>query len=107
VNRKFKDYLFYVSAILLVVSAALYSMKWEFIPYVYAVASAGVALYYMTTPYRGEDVRTRRLHGYLVLAGFLLVASSYLMFKGMKEWLFCLFISAAFQLYVALVRKDK
>lgn len=105
-KKSFKDYMFYISATLLVISAALYSMQWEVVPYLYAVASAGVALYYMTNPYRGEDVRTRRLHGYLVLAGLLLVASSYLMFKQQREWLFCLFISAAFQLYVAIVRKQ-
>lgn len=105
-NKNIKNYLFYISATLLVLSAVLFSMQWSFIPYVYAAASAGVALYYMITPYRGEDVRTRRLHGYLVFAGLLLVASSYLMFKGIREWVFCLFISAAFQLYVALVRKQ-
>lgn len=105
-NKRFKDYMFYLSATLLVLSAVLYSMQWDFIPYVYAVACAGVALYYMTTPYTGEKVRIRRLHGYLVFAGLLLVASSYLMFKGIREWIFCLFVSAALQLYVAIVRKE-
>ncbi len=106
-SEKFKNYLFYIAAILLVVSAALYHIEKEYIPYVYAVASAGVALYYMTTPYKGEDKRIRRLHGYLVLSGILLVASSYFMFKGRQEWLICLLVSAVFQLYVALVRKKE
>ncbi len=105
-NSRFKNYLFYISAILLVVSAILYSFKWDFIPYLYAVGSAGVALYYMTTPYKGTEKRLIRLHGYLVFAGLLLIASSYLMFKHQREWLLCLFISSALQLYVALVRKE-
>ena len=105
-REKFKNYVFYVSAVALVLSAVLFSMQWEFVPYIYAVASAGVALYYLTTPYKGEDRRIRRLHGYLVTASIVLVASSYLMLNNHREWLLCLFISAALQLYVAIVRKE-
>ena len=98
--------MFYISAIALVISAALYSIN-EIIPYVYAVACAGVAIYYLTSPYKGKNFRIRRLHSYLAIASFLLIASSYLMFNGHGEWLFCLFVSAALQLYVAIVRKEK
>jgi hypothetical protein len=107
VNKKIKNYLFYLSACALIVAALLYSTQWEYAPYLYAVASAGIALYYMTTPYRGENKRIRRLHGYLVLAGLLLVVSSYFLFKGRQEWLICLLVSAVFQLYVAAVRKKE
>lgn len=106
-NEKLKNYLFYLCAGALVLAALLYSTNWKYATYLYAVASAGVALYYMTTPYRGENKRIRRLHGYLVFAGLLLVASSWFMFKGRQEWLICLLLSAVFQLYVVVVRKKE
>jgi energy-converting hydrogenase Eha subunit G len=106
VNEKIKNYLFYASGIALVAATVLYAIQWEYAPYLYAVASAGVALYYLTTPYKGENKRIRRLHGYLVFAGLLLVASSFFMFRKEQTWLLCLLISAALQLYVVIVRKE-
>ncbi|MDR2627029.1 MAG: hypothetical protein LBC40_03230 [Dysgonamonadaceae bacterium] len=106
-NEKFKNYLFYLCAGALVLAAVLYATRWEYATILYAVASAGVALFYMTTPYKGTDKRIRRLHGYLVFAGLLLVASSYFMYKGRQEWVICLLVSAVFQLYVAIVRKKE
>lgn len=103
-SDKVKDYIFYISAVLLLASAMLFGSGWVFIPYVYAVASAGIAVVYMTSPYQGSEVRLKRLHGYLVFSGLLLVASSYFMFKGRKEWIICLLISAVFQLYVSIIK---
>lgn len=101
---KFKNYIFYTSAILLLVSAVLFDFGFSFVPYLYAIAAAGIAVCYMTSPYKGTNVRMKRLHGYLVLSGILLVASSYFMFKGGKEWIICLLISAVLQLYTSLVK---
>lgn len=106
-SEKFKEYLFYVSAVLLVLSAALYITGWEFIPYVYAVASAGVAIVYLTSPYRGDDLRLKRLNIQEAIAALLLPVSSYLMFQGKNEWVVFLAISAFLQFYVALIKGKK
>ena len=104
---KFKKYLFYISAILLVLSAALYITEWNFIPYIYAVASAGVAVVYLTSPYRGDDIRLKRLNIQEAIAAILLPVSSYLMFKSKNEWVVFLAISAILQFYVASIRSKK
>ena len=103
-NQKFKDYLFYFSAITLLISAVLYMNDWSFIPYVYAVACAGVAICYLTSPYRGENRRLKRLNIQQAIAAILLPLSSYFMFEGQNEWFLFLAVSAVLQLYVAFVK---
>ena len=106
-SEKLKEYLFYVSAILLVVSAALYITGWSFIPYIYAVTSAGVAIVYLTSPYKGDDPRLKRLNIQEAIAAILLPFSSYLMFKNKNEWVLFLAVSAFLQFYVAFIKGKK
>jgi len=101
---KFKTCLFYISAIFLVISAALYITDNKYIPYIYAVSGAGVAVFYLTTPYRGDNLRLKRLNIQQVIAAVLLPFSSYLMFQRRNEWFALLFISAFLQLYIVIVR---
>ena len=106
-SNKFKEYLFYISAVLLLLSAALYITEWTFIPYVYAVASAGIAIVYLTSPYRGDNIRLKRLNIQEAIAAILLPLSSYFMFKGDNEWVVFLVVSAIIQLYIAIVKGKK
>jgi hypothetical protein len=100
----FKKYFFYTCAILLLLSAALYITGNKYIPYVYAVAGAGVAIFYLSNPYQGRNMRLKRLNIQQAIAAILLPVSSYFMFKGMNEWFIVLFVSAFLQLYVVLIR---
>lgn len=102
---KFKTYLFYICAILLIVSAALYIVDDKYVPYIYAVSGAGVAVAYLTNPYRGDNFRLKRLNIQQAIAAILLPVSSYLMFQGQNEWFAVLFVSAILQLYVVIIRK--
>ncbi len=106
-SNKSKEYLFYISAILLLLSAALHLTGWLFIPYVYAVATAGVAIVYLTSPYRGDNIRLKRLNIQEAIAAILLPFSSYLMFKGKNEWFLFLAVSAVLQLYIAIVKSKE
>ena len=106
-SSKFKEYLFYISSILLVLSAALYITGLDFIPYVYAIATAGVAIVYLTNPYKGDDIRLKRLNIQEAIAALLLPFSSYLMFKDKNEWVLFLAISAFLQFYVAFIKGKK
>ncbi|MDL2322526.1 hypothetical protein LJC52_00895 [Bacteroidales bacterium OttesenSCG-928-A17] len=99
-----KNYLFYACAILLVVSAALYITELPYIPYIYAISGAGVAIFYLSNPYRGENLRLKRLNIQQAIAAILLPVSSYFMFKNMNEWFIVLFVSAFLQLYVIFAR---
>ncbi len=103
-NPKFKEYLFYISAILLLLTAALYITGWSFIPYLYIAASAGVALVYLASPYKGSNLRLRRLHIQEALAAILLLVSAYFMYKEKNEWFLFLALSAVIQVYVAFIK---
>ena len=103
-NSKFKEYLFYISAILLLLSAALYLTDWAPIPYIYAISGAGIAVAYLTSPYRGENLRLKRLNIQQAIAALLLPVSSYFMFHHMNEWFVCLLVSAILQAYVVFVK---
>ncbi|GHT55067.1 hypothetical protein FACS189451_12280 [Bacteroidia bacterium] len=102
---KLKTYLFYACAILLVISAALYITDNRYIPYIYAVSGAVVAVAYLSNPYRGDSLRLKRLNIQQAIAAILLPVSSYLMFLKRNEWIATLFVSAILQLYVVIIRR--
>lgn len=103
-STSFRNYLFYIFAILLLLSAALYITEISWIPYLYAISGAAVAVAYLSNPYRGENLRLKRLNIQQAIAALLLPVSSYFMFKNQNEWFILLFVSAFLQLYVVLIR---
>jgi hypothetical protein len=108
-NFKIADYFFYLCATLLLISAAMYITGDEYLPhkviyYVYAVSGAGVAVAYLSCPYKGENLRLKRLNMQQTIAAILLPVSSFLMFKGKNEWFVFLLVSAFLQLYVVIVK---
>jgi hypothetical protein len=103
-SQKFKSCLLYICGILLLLSAIAYTAEWDFIPYVYAVAGAGIAVVFLTSPYQGDNLRLKRLNIQQAIAALMLPVSSYFMFKGMNEWMICLFVSAILQTYVIFIR---
>jgi hypothetical protein len=110
-----KVIIFYISAILVLVSTALFITKWEYSPYLFAFGSAGIASYFLSTPYTGTNFRIRRLHRFEIIASILLVVTSYLMFKvktHQTEWILSLSIASFLLLYSSIVtgieeKKDK
>ncbi|MDR0427219.1 MAG: hypothetical protein LBH12_01300 [Dysgonamonadaceae bacterium] len=100
----FGKYPFLICSILLGLSAALYISDMPFIPYVYAVSGAGVAVAFLTNIYRGDNARLRRLNIQQAVAALLLPVSSYFMFKNMNEWFICLLVSGILQIYIIFVR---
>lgn len=107
-NQHVRTSIYNFSAIMVVISAALYLTHWIYAPYLFALGTAGVTISYLTTPYRQLDFRRRRLHRLNIIAGVLMIAASSLMFKHRTEWILCLSIAAFLQLYTAFVTpKDK
>jgi hypothetical protein len=104
-NAKFKNYLFSGCSILLLLSAVGYLFEQTIVPYIYAVSGAGVAVYFLTTPYRGDNLRLKRLNIQQAIAAILLPVSSYFMFVDMNEWFVCLFVSAILLIYVVYSRE--
>lgn len=105
--KRIRTILFVASACLVLAGAALYLTQWTVAPYLFAVGAAGIAVNYLTTPVGDLDFRSRRLHRFNVMAGFLMVVASGLQFNGRKEWVICLLIAAILQLYTAFVSPKK
>lgn len=105
--KRIRTILFVASACLVLAGAALYLTQWTVAPYLFAVGAAGIAVNYLTTPVGDLDFRSRRLHRFNVMAGFLMVVASGFQFNGRKEWVICLLIAAILQLYTAFVSPKK
>jgi hypothetical protein len=103
-SRKFKDYLLYICGSLLLFSALFYLTGWSFIPYIYAVAGAGIAVFFLSNPYYGDNLRLKRLNIQQAIAAIMLPVSSYFMFMGRNEWIICLLVSAILLTYVIFIR---
>lgn len=106
-NPSVKTSIYNFSGILVILGAVLYLTHWMYAPYLFALGTAGIAIVYLTTPYRELDFRRRRLHRFNVFAGILMIVSSALMFRNRTEWIACLFIAAVLQLYTAFVTPKK
>lgn len=102
-SEKTRKIVFVIAGILTLAGAVLYisSIQWEYTPYVYAVGCAGIAVVYLTNSFQDKNTREKRLQVFLIVAGLLLVISSYLMFHNNQEWIICVLISAILQLYAA------
>ncbi|MDR0866033.1 MAG: hypothetical protein LBO74_14030 [Candidatus Symbiothrix sp.] len=103
-SEKGKEILVYVCGTLLLLSVIFYTSGWKFIPYIYAVSGAGMAIAFLASPYRGENLRLKRLNIQQAIAALMLPVSSYFMFRGMNEWIICLLVSAILQTYVIFIQ---
>lgn len=96
-------YIFQLSAIGVLLSLVGRMFYPEIANYIFAVCASGVAITKINTRYHGNNIRLKRLHRMDAFGGILLVPASFLMFRGMNEWMLCLVISAVLQLYAAFV----
>lgn len=102
-NRPIKTIIYNFSGLLVIAGAVLYLTQWLYAPYLFALGAAGIAIVYLTSPYKELDFRRRRLHRFNIVAGILMIIASALMFKHRTEWILCLSIAAFLQLYTAFV----
>ena len=102
-NQQIRNYFFMFSGILVLAGAVTYITNWIYAPYLFAFGSAGIAISFITTPYKNLGFRRRRLHRINVLASVSMVASSTLMFQGRMEWVVFLLIAALLLLYTSFV----
>ncbi|MDR0541282.1 MAG: hypothetical protein LBH19_03615 [Dysgonamonadaceae bacterium] len=99
-----KTYLLYLFGGLLISAAILYTTEWALIPYLYALASVGVAVLFLITPCKSDNFRLKRLNIQQAIAALMLPVSAYFMLRKMNEWIVCLLVSALLQTYVVFVR---
>lgn len=102
-KEKFNNYLYQISALGLLVSAALYILKPDIMSYIFAVCAAGFAVSRLNSRYTGGDLRIKRLFRIQKMAGLLMVTASYFMFKPHNQWVPILLIAAFLELYTSFV----
>lgn len=102
--RKIKDIVFQLSAIAVVIGAALPIFVQEsWVPYVFTAGAVGMSLVRLLSPYRGNNYRLRRLVLMELLGTLMLLFASYIMFRGGYDWVVLLAVSAFLQLYTSLI----
>ncbi|MDR0823938.1 MAG: hypothetical protein LBN74_02520 [Prevotella sp.] len=101
-NRKLKNILFQLSAILILIAAVVYFFNTDIAKYVMIVGVAGYTAITFTTPYPGKSLRGKRLFNIQILAVLLMCVSTYLMFVNRREWVVTLLIAAVLTLYCAI-----
>lgn len=102
--HKIKEIFFQISAILVVIGAALpifIQEKW--VPYIFTAGAVGMCIVKLISPYRGNNFRLRRLILMELLGTLMLLFASYLMIQGGYDWVVLLAISAFLQLYTSLI----
>ena len=98
-NEKTKEICFQLAAVLLLLSAVSYLFMPFYAAYGMAFASAMIAIIRLSSPYLGKNMRLKRLHRMQLIASFLYVAVSALMFKQRNEWIVCLVCAAILEVY--------
>jgi multidrug transporter EmrE-like cation transporter len=106
-DQRLRTIIFKISGILLLIGAALYLTKLDFVPYIFALGASGLAVCQLTTSVKQMSLRRRRLQTFNVIAALMMVLASVLMFKQQLEWIICLTIAAVLQLYTAFVARDE
>lgn len=104
-NQKTRNILFMASSIAVIIGAAmpLFMLKLPWVPYLYAVGAAGMAVCRLTFRYKGKNFRLKRLFHIETFSSLFLVASSYFMFRDDPDWVMLLTVAAALQLYTAIL----
>lgn len=104
-NKKYKNLLFQVSAIAILVSAILvnFEVTATIAKWVIIAGATGYAATTFTSPYPGKSLRGKRLFNIQVFAALLFCVSAYLMYSEMKAWVVTMLVGAIFTLYCAIV----
>ncbi len=106
---RFNNILYIVSAVIILISTALYFKFPEIMRLSFSVAAAGLAVSRLSYQYKGENLRIKRLHRLQKLAPLFLIYASYLMYKPHNQWIPLLLAAAAIELYTTLMieREEK
>lgn len=102
-KQQFNNYIFYISAIAVLLAAAIHPLHWFYAPYIFAVGAAGMAITRLSRRYEGSNLRLKRLYRMESISALLIVVSSYFMFQQKNEWILFLGIAAFLQLYAAFL----
>ena len=102
-NNKTKETAFQISAVLILISAALYLFNPIIAPFVMIVGVIGFAVTTFLMRYTGKSLRAKRLFNIQVFAVLMMVAAACLMLMHKNEWVILMLIAALLTLYVSVI----
>lgn len=102
-SNKTKAIIFQISAIIILLSAIVYSFYPVIAKYAMILGVAGYAATTFTSPYPGKDIRGKRLFNISIFAVLLMIASTYLMFVDIAQWVITLLLAAVLTLYCSII----
>lgn len=92
-----------ISAILVLLSAAMYIVIPKVAPWSMAVSVVIFSVCTVLSPYPGKSIRGKRLFHFQVFSTVLMIVSAYLMFRQRNEWALVLLCGAVFMLYAVVM----
>ena len=97
--KKVKEKIYILFGLTILISALLYIFYSHYSAYGMFIGSIGFLIMFLSNPYRGENVRVRRLYLFQIFATILLIVTSYMMYSENSQWIIFLLISCVFFMY--------
>lgn len=101
--NKSKDFIFKLSALLILAAAISYIFNPVIAAYIMAVGVLGFATITFTTPYPGKSLRGKRLFSIQIFGIAFMAIATYLMFVRKNEWVISMLVAAFLLLYTTLM----
>lgn len=98
-----KEFVYQVSAILILVSAVLYLFIPAIAPWILTFSTLTLSAVTAKTPYPGKSIRGKRLFGFQVISCVFMIISAFLMFRNNNLWPLMMMIGAVFLFYAAIM----
>lgn len=103
INSQFKNTIFQISALLILLAAILFSFSVEMAKYSMIIGVIGFGAITFTSKYPGKSIRGKRLFNIQIFAVLFFAVSAYLMFVDMHEWVITLLIGTVLTLYSSIM----
>lgn len=101
--NKTKDFIFKLSALLILVAAVSYLFNPVVAAYIMAVGVTGFGGVCFTTPYPGKSLRGKRLFSIQIFGIAFMAIATYLMFVRKNEWVISMLAAAFLLLYTTIM----
>lgn len=102
-SDKVKTYIYQFSALIVLLSAVLFSINPIVAPYTLGIGAIGVVVGTLMNPYPGKSFRGKRLFNMQVLGALFMLASAIFMYFKVSYWVACLLIAAFLTLYAGIM----
>lgn len=102
-KTKTKDFVFKLSAILILIAACTYLFNPIVASYIMIIGVIGFVVTTFMTPYPGKSIRGKRLYNIQILGVACMVMSTYLMYSQLNEWVVPMLIAGILLSYTSIM----